>query len=88
MHQNGDINVSRDWHRISPQEPNSLNFSSSGKGKNCFRRDVIWNQLEVDIKNEDVYRHQHPREPRNTLCQTPPDLSDSSANGLIMRQGS
>ncbi|KAF8360142.1 hypothetical protein PRIPAC_98125 [Pristionchus pacificus] len=32
MHQNGDINVSRDWHRISPQEPNSLNFSSSGKG--------------------------------------------------------
>ncbi|KAF8368249.1 hypothetical protein PRIPAC_86078 [Pristionchus pacificus] len=36
--------------------------------KICFRRDAIWSQWDVDIKNENAHRHQHPREPQITCC--------------------
>ncbi|KAF8364064.1 hypothetical protein PRIPAC_90987 [Pristionchus pacificus] len=31
--------------------------------KNCFRRHAVWSQRDVDMKNEYLHRHQHPREP-------------------------
>ncbi|KAF8353515.1 hypothetical protein PRIPAC_91466 [Pristionchus pacificus] len=60
--------------------------------KSRYRRDVVWSQRRLDMKNDDAHRHQHPREPQNCefqrinifeLCQIPPDLPDSFANGLI-----
>ncbi|KAF8360897.1 hypothetical protein PRIPAC_87820 [Pristionchus pacificus] len=34
--------------------------------KNKFRRDVVWSQRGLNMKNKYAHRHQHHREPRNT----------------------
>ncbi|KAF8354080.1 hypothetical protein PRIPAC_95703, partial [Pristionchus pacificus] len=76
---------------IGPSLP-SDDVTSEIFHKNCFQRDVVWRQRRPDVKNHYDHRHQHPQEPQIRefqridifeLCQTPPDLLDSLANGLI-----
>ncbi|KAF8375549.1 hypothetical protein PRIPAC_81978 [Pristionchus pacificus] len=55
--------IKRDQHQILPREPNSLNFSvfwGEKVHKNRFRRDVVWSQQRLNMKNDYAHRHQHP----------------------------
>ncbi|KAF8357486.1 hypothetical protein PRIPAC_92481, partial [Pristionchus pacificus] len=56
--------------------------------KNRFRRDVVWSQRRLNMKNDYAHRHQHPWEPRIRdfqkidvfeLCQPLLDLSQTAS---------
>ncbi|KAF8353848.1 hypothetical protein PRIPAC_95471, partial [Pristionchus pacificus] len=78
--------------KMMKNEVDRLIFWGEKIRKNRFRRDVVWSQRRLNMKNDYAHRHQHPREPRIwefqrinifELCQPHPVLNDSFANGLI-----
>ncbi|KAF8353460.1 hypothetical protein PRIPAC_91478 [Pristionchus pacificus] len=62
----------------------TLFWQGSNTRKSVFDVTSSGNKLEVDIKNEDVYRHQHPREPRNTR-NTRKSVFDVTSSGINWR---